>query len=99
MPAGTIAVHPAAPAGEQLYRPAVGVIAEDGAYQLQGFRHGDGVMPGEYVVVIESYEGGPIGSLGTPRKCNGTEHNNAPSAVLISDGAPTLPRCKAGSGA
>ncbi len=55
---GTIAFHPAGPRGEQLYRPAVGVIA-DGAYQLQSFRHGDGVMPGEYAVVIESYEGGP----------------------------------------
>jgi len=57
--AGTITFHPAAPPGGQLYRPAVGVLAEDGTYQLQSFRHGDGIMPGEYAVVIESYEGGP----------------------------------------
>ncbi len=56
---GTITFHPAAPPGEQLYRPAVGVLAEDGTYQLQTFRHGDGIMPGEYAVVIEGDEGGP----------------------------------------
>lgn len=56
---GTIAFHPAGPPGRQLYRPAVGVLAEDGTYQLQSFRHGDGIMPGEYAVVIESYASRP----------------------------------------
>lgn len=68
VPKGTITFHPLHGEGE-LYRPAVGVIASDGTYQLQSFRRGDGIMPGDYVVVIESYEGGPTAEeTNRPRK-------------------------------
>jgi hypothetical protein len=57
---GTISFQPAARAGAAAARPATGVLAPDGSYQLHSFRHGDGVMPGQYHVTIESYEeGGP----------------------------------------
>jgi hypothetical protein len=40
-------------------RPAVGKIGADGAYRLSSFRPGDGAMPGEYRVTVESYTSWP----------------------------------------
>jgi len=59
VPTGTITFHPTERTGKRLYRPAVDVLEADGTYELQSFRHGDGAMPGEYAVAIESFEGGP----------------------------------------
>ena len=56
---GTITFHPAEQTAGRLYRPAVDVLEVDGTYELQSFRRGDGAMPGEYAVAIESVEGGP----------------------------------------
>ena len=55
----TITFHPAEQTAGRLYRPAVDVLEVDGTYELQSFRRGDGAMPGEYAVAIESVEGGP----------------------------------------
>ncbi len=41
-------------AGGSYSRPAVGVIDERGRYEMTTFTEGDGVVPGEYVVVVES---------------------------------------------
>jgi len=80
VPKGTITFHPLHGEGG-LYRPAVGVIASDGTYQLQSFRRGDGIMPGEYVVVIESYEGGPTAEeTNRPRKWLIPEKYGAPAS-------------------
>ncbi len=56
---GTVTFHPATLQGATLHRPAVGMLEDDGTYRVQTFRRGDGVMPGNYVVVIRSFTGGP----------------------------------------
>jgi len=89
VPKGTITFHPLH-GQRQLYRPAVGVIASDGSYQLQSFRRGDGIMPGEYVVVIESYEGGPMAEeTNRPRKWLIPEKFGAPATSNLRATIPT----------
>ncbi|QDU11144.1 hypothetical protein V202x_45600 [Gimesia aquarii] len=42
-----------------LNRPAIGQIDENGRVQLSTFEEGDGVLPGNYTVVITAFENDP----------------------------------------
>jgi hypothetical protein len=53
--AGSVAFIPANAGGSQPSRSAGGEIGPDGVYRLSSFRSGDGVMPGQYRVTVESY--------------------------------------------
>ena len=53
---GRITFQPQDPDGA---RPAVGQIKAGGTYALSTYAAGDGVKPGNYTVLIESYRGGP----------------------------------------
>lgn len=55
LPAGRITFVPSGSTAG-LFRPAQGTLREDGTYELSTFRAGDGALPGEYVVLIESLE-------------------------------------------
>lgn len=56
---GSIAFIPVNAGENGTNRPAGGQIGPDGVYQLSSFRSGDGVMPGEYGVTVESYTSWP----------------------------------------
>lgn len=52
---GAITFYPVDAQREIAVRPALGVIDKDGHYTLSTFRADDGVMPGSYLVAIESH--------------------------------------------
>ncbi len=58
--AGEVAFQPTLAPDGALLRPAVGPIGPDGTYVLSTFAHGDGIVPGEYAVVVTSYLGDPL---------------------------------------
>lgn len=42
--------------GGEISRPAVGTIGPDGTFTLSTFTAGDGALPGEYRVTVESFD-------------------------------------------
>jgi hypothetical protein len=56
---GSITFQPAHPTEGGLSRPARGDIGSDGTYELSTFETGDGVMPGDYIVLVVTATGGP----------------------------------------
>jgi hypothetical protein len=59
---GTVAFLPVNGSEGQSSRPVAGEIGPDGGYQLSSFRKGDGAMPGQYHVTVESYSSIPTRS-------------------------------------
>lgn len=56
---GIVTFQPLEPAAGIPFRPASGAIDKDGAYQLSTFTSGDGVIRGEYLVIINTMTSGP----------------------------------------
>jgi hypothetical protein len=52
VPKGVIYFDPLTVAEGLPFRPAQGVVAEDGSFEMSTFEEGDGVVPGEYRVRI-----------------------------------------------
>ena len=56
---GTISFQPKQGAGGGSRRPAIGQIEPDGTYELNTYKKGDGIPPGQYEVSITSLIGAP----------------------------------------
>ncbi|MEX1224555.1 MAG: hypothetical protein WEA31_08415 [Pirellulales bacterium] len=59
LPAGEVTFQSQGAANDGLRRPATGQIEAGGTYRLSTFSHGDGALPGEYRVAINSFVGTP----------------------------------------
>ena len=73
LPAGIVGFTPIDAGLESPNRPAIAEIGRDGFYRVSSFRPGDGLVPGEYRVTVESY-------VSRPR---GIEDRNAPTVSRI----------------
>ena len=71
--AGQVIFQPVKPAAGYPKRPATASLRADGSYELSSFRSGDGVVPGEYQVSINTRTSGP-----TPEDPNAPEVWEAP---------------------
>jgi hypothetical protein len=56
---GTVTFQPVKLSEGLPRRPAMGTLQSDGTYQLSSFQHNDGVIPGEYQVIVISITSGP----------------------------------------
>lgn len=57
LPGGELSFQPLVTSADGLRRPATGQIEADGTYRLSTFSSGDGALPGEYLVAINSFVG------------------------------------------
>lgn len=56
---GRVVFQPAKPAAGYPSRPASGSLQADGSFEMSSFQSGDGVVPGEYQVGINTRTSGP----------------------------------------
>jgi hypothetical protein len=56
---GSVSFQPVKPAEGYPNRPATGILNSDGTFEMSSFEAGDGVVPGEYKVAIESITSRP----------------------------------------
>lgn len=95
---GTITFQPVESEGQKVVRPARATLNADGTYQLSTFSEGDGALPAEYRVVIESYENEPTAEeydAGVKRKSAipekyGNVLTSGQSATVPGDGTESI---------
>jgi hypothetical protein len=63
---GTVGFAPLSVAEGLPKRPAIGELGPEGVYRMSSFRPGDGLLPGEYRVTVQSYTSRP--TLDEPEK-------------------------------
>jgi len=84
---GTVTLQPLDTGDKSLSRPAIGQIQSDGTFKLGTFKDGDGALPGEYAVLIASYENEPTAEeydAGVKRKSAIPEkYSNAISSGIV----------------
>lgn len=56
LPNGMVGFEPVQ-AAEGVNRPASGTVGPDGVYHVSSYRPNDGLVPGEYLVTVQSYVG------------------------------------------
>ena len=89
---GRITFQPIKSAAGYPNRPASGKIGNDGSFEMSSFAPGDGVVPGEYQVVINTQTSGP-----TPENPTAPEVWAAPRRYGSSDKSGLKVTVEAGS--
>ncbi len=70
---GRVIFQPVKPAEGCPSRPAIGSLQADGSFELSSFQPGDGLVPGEYQIAVNTQTSGP-----TPENPNAPEVWAAP---------------------